>query len=336
MSRFIWYVTLGLAAVTPWFALSAPPRLGTEQVIDPQPGLSSAAALNAPLMPHPTPPKVLQLLQPVDHPGQTDSCRTAALALMSLLSNQPGQLADYAQAAAAASTPSWGPTIRTYKANCFSSVDGLPNALRDAQFPRWAGVLRFNGNLPQCSGFLVAPDTLRTARHCFFEDDGSPRPWATHLDTVKLYPFGQPNTPISIKSIKLPSSVQNAGGDVIVGAANDEIALTLTKSIPGTLPPVRAPRLGDTLATAGPFTVDGSGTPVISLGTGCVITRLIGDCIVHRCQTTDGFSGAPLVAIENGSVSIVGMHLGPDTYVGCTDSAGTANAGWIVPMGAVW
>jgi hypothetical protein len=64
---------------------------------------------------------------------------------------------------------------------------------------------------------------------------------------------------------------------------------------------------------------------------------LVGDCIVHRCQTTDGFSGAPLVAVDpGGRVSIVGMHLGPDTYVGCTDSAGTANGGWAVLTGASW
>ena len=95
--------------------------------------------------------------------------------------------------------------------------------------------------------------------------------------------------------------------------------------------------MGDTLVTAGPFTVDGSGDLLASYSGGCVVTMLVGDCIVHRCQTTDGFSGAPLVAVDpGGRVSIVGMHLGPDTYVGCTDSAGTANGGWAVLTGASW
>jgi hypothetical protein len=104
LSQFCARLTVLVVAITPSLTLAAPTRHGTEQVVDPQPELTLPSSPRAPLIPHPTP---IPPPRPVD-PGHANACIPAALGLMALINNDPRELADYAQAAAAAASPTWG------------------------------------------------------------------------------------------------------------------------------------------------------------------------------------------------------------------------------------
>lgn len=297
------------------------------QVVDPFPGPS----VGIPIGQNP-----LQIVIPKSNtPAGVDaSCKNAAIDMLSLLNDDPRRLDDYSKASFYARDSVWGPKIKSYKSTCFSSLSNLPQALQNSGFGSWAGLLQFGGNKPQCSAFLIAPNILETARHCLFNDDGTPWSWARDVTKIKFYPFGTPNVPVSVKSILFPSEIGDISNITPVSPASDSIKLILAHPISTRLPPIRAPKVGESLAIGGPFTLDGSGNPVVTFGRGCVITKVDGNCIVHRCQTMGGFSGSALIALDaDGSVAIVGMHLGPDSYTHCTDDAGNANGAWTLNSG---
>lgn len=266
----------------------------------------------------------------------SDAYHRLMTAIMRAQANASRLLSDYKDATKEETNPTLRAAIKTYKFDCFHSPHNLPEAVKSSHFLKWVGVFRFGDNPPQCTGFLISPTVIRTAWHCFRYTDGQgrekPTPFARNMNSIKFYTFASPHVPLSLSNVRKSE----------VLSSNDEIDVILDRpAIPAKfLPVTRLPKKGDILITAGPFVPDGTGSLVVSYGAGCTVIDVQNGCIVHRCQTTKGFSGAPLVAfgrlsagsgaITQSVVAVVGIHLGTGNYVGCGDPYGAVNAGRIV------
>lgn len=204
---------------------------------------------------------------------------------------------------------------------CLVSADGLPESIRGV-----VGVLAAVGSpSPFCGATIVSSQAIVTARHCFWEQDGSGRR-STHYDRLKdgqvsFIPLVPGSGPRSVKVAKdALSGVAPYIGDTTTDVV--ELALTEALSSPVAIPtsPPEPPFSG---FMVGPY-------PSMEIAMGrrhfshieyvqantpdlCVAVYFDDQgCWYHSCQTVASTSGSGfLVELDDERVGLVAVHSGP-------------------------
>lgn len=218
-----------------------------------------------------------------------------------------------------------------YRDNCFDSVEGIPNDIRK----RLVFLAEFSGaQLRQiyCSGILVEQNRVVTAKHClvdpaeiedFYLSFGKEnRDLAIHNVRIKrntkiIAPFVQPfvfsnileissgpfypNRPEEdVVSIKLIGDHEKLGHIILDDAEKwDRLAIA------GILPisPQEPMLQSNTIEEIVDWVID---RVVVDNRPSCYVAEVKDGCILHQCQTFAGFSGAPVVRLNDGA--ILGFH----------------------------
>lgn len=160
-----------------------------------------------------------------------------------------------------------------------------------------------------CTGTLVGPDIVLTARHCLFNPRTGRRVQPDTIHFLAGYRRGEWLRHGIGRAFVLPEADGEENRDTAL--ADDWVLIILenaldVKPVPMVaLPPKQA--AGARLARAG----YGRDRPhLLSLHDGCVLLGQRGNVLLHDCDATYGDSGSPLLMLGDGEVAMVGIATG--------------------------
>ena len=160
-----------------------------------------------------------------------------------------------------------------------------------------------------CTGTLVGPDLVLTARHCLMNPRTGRRVQADTIHFLAGYRRGEWLRHGVGRAFILPEP--EAGEDERDAFADDWALVILEDALDVRPVPVRAlPRrqaADARLARAG-YSRNRPHLP--SLHDGCALLGHDGNVLLHDCDATYGDSGSPLLMLNNGGAVIVGMTTG--------------------------
>lgn len=176
-----------------------------------------------------------------------------------------------------------------------------------------------------CTGTLVGPDRVLTARHCLFNPRTGRMVQPDTIHFLAGYRRGEWLRHGVGRAFILPEG--HAGQNQHAGPGDDWVLIVLenaldVKPVPMvTLPPDQA--AGARLARAG----YGRDRPhLLSLHEGCTLLGQSDTILLHDCDTTYGDSGSPLLMFRDGGVS------GDVSIIGIATGAATRN-GKVIGLG---
>jgi len=218
-----------------------------------------------------------------------------------------------------------------YRQACFAAWSAAEPALAAAGVDALVGVLTFNGS-PFCMGFKVEPQAILTARHCFFDKEKNvPLRSADNLGAVSF--LAGANSAMSYKALTLrsyaPALTAIADASVHIPHAEDRIVVQLDRPFADGRTLTLDTPADEPLHVAGIFTYDGR--PALDdllwakSSRVCKAAAPRNGCFQHGCQTSPGFSGAPLFGLRNGRPVIVGMHISAASDDGACRLASTTD-----------
>lgn len=224
--------------------------------------------------------------------------------------------------------------------NCLTSHDGQKN-VPDPSIPRRAIVVMSIKGVAFCTGIFLDKTTIATARHCFInESNGKLRP--------QFNAPGEMDLDINSLDMKRTAVVDHSSiRSLVLNSAFDidkdpvKIAVTVRET-PGAspLPEVKftTPVRDQLMWIAGPFALLDQAiamrnaaahpeTPAPPIrwedavrwsaqdSAQCRVKTVTKECIYHTCQTSEGFSGSPMIVSAqavgtNAIIEIVGIHSG--------------------------
>ena len=187
-----------------------------------------------------------------------------------------------------------------------------------------------------CSALIVGPSLILTARHCLFNPtDGSPR--VAHWSEVFFHPFGTSPNAVAVADVIEPAT-QPADKEKRFLPSFDAVLATLAAPLAEAAEVCWGAPAGTSptsLAIFGPVTAhpDDRGTVVpwqervrLSSGGQCATKIASAGCLIHYCNTLDGFSGSPVFGtVSDGcpGVRVAAMHLRSVTTAdGCATNVG--------------
>lgn len=159
-----------------------------------------------------------------------------------------------------------------------------------------------NTQSSQCTASPISPTLILTAAHCLFDDQDNV------FDELEFYP--NYNSPTDVKSkinvvnilyYKLSSEAQALKYDIAI--------LTLETPVDKYFEISTAPTLQGEVSIIGYPLTESEQHVWIST---CDIQSNRSDILIYNCPTAPGMSGAPILQNINGTLSIVGIHLGKD------------------------
>jgi len=221
--------------------------------------------------------------------------------------------------------------FKKYRKYCFDSISTMPESLRD----RLVFLAEFTGNtLKQvyCSGILIDQNTVLTAKHCLvdpveiedfyltyekIEKQFSIQNVRIKTNTRVVAPFLAPYIFSNVTSLnQYPFYPNRPEADYTLLHVQG-----LSQQLPS--PVFSKAEKWDRIMVAGLLPIDpGEATPesesnadiaewvgrriVVDSKPSCYVAQLKDGCILHQCQTFAGFSGAPIIRLEDGA--LVGVH----------------------------
>lgn len=224
--------------------------------------------------------------------------------------------------------------------NCLTNSNGQKN-VPDPSIPKRAVVVMSIKGVAFCTGILLDKTTIATARHCFIDQRyGTLRP---EFDTPNVIDFDINSLDMERTAVVDRSSIRNLVLNSAFDIDRDPVKITVTvKETPSAspLPEVKftTPVRDQLMWIAGPFALldqaiamrnaaanpDNPAPPIrwqdavrwsAQNSAQCRVKIITKECIYHTCQTSEGFSGSPMIvsaqAVGTSSViEIVGIHSG--------------------------
>jgi hypothetical protein len=210
-----------------------------------------------------------------------------------------------------AGNPEYRAAADRLDAECF----GKPPAI-DRAVARNVGAFVLDGGY-FCMGLRVAPARVLTARHCFFDKSNSRRLSLEGASraAVRFQPLDATARAVGVRAFHAVNAAQELSSNAIPHAA-DKLVVELESDIEdaGETLAIASPGPGERLVLYGAFSYafdPGARSYLrVSGGDTCYIGRVDETrCIYHGCNTTPGFSGTPLIAMQDGRAKAVGIHV---------------------------
>ena len=297
--------------------------------------------------------------QPVISLSYTESCASAAMSYRGMRDVLDLRRALRSWSGDASALTEQYKAAFDYEKECLAPIlapdypDTIPAWLRARSPDRVLGVFEFRDrdsatDGPFCTGLLVGPSTVVTARHCFFKENGRRRDLfdALRRDEIGFRRAAPPYEllslvpdPIAIADATLTRefSMVIAGRVSQIDGPLDIVAFKLASPL-SDVPSLRfdAPGWNRRSVLFGPFAAVERGNPDIrdvpgsikairwDRGAHCATANSASGCVRHTCQAFQTYSGAPLFgeprANDPEGLVIIGMHIATDdSRPGCTD-----------------
>ncbi|MEO1662110.1 MAG: trypsin-like serine protease [Pseudomonadota bacterium] len=194
-----------------------------------------------------------------------------------------------------------------------------------------------NVETPFCTAFRTGPATFLTARHCF-HDRQRGKAMNDRMKQARVFMYRAPDVAIEIEEVRNSSGFDTSGQtNKEIKSINDFITLKAKAPDPSVSNlAISAPVIGAELVIPGHYIfADRRGVSVGPTtwqseirtsrrlaGGYCRIydyseSTSGGACLIHRCQVMPGFSGSPMIQIDDqNEMSLVGVHVRGEGFLG--------------------
>ncbi|MDW3205831.1 MAG: hypothetical protein R8L07_09815 [Alphaproteobacteria bacterium] len=205
---------------------------------------------------------------------------------------------------------------------CFSGIDELPDQVKSSGILSLVGFLVWRTNdeteVGFCTAMRVDDTRILTAKHCFYHRDdgrdGEARFTSAHFEDGKIRFY-------LLADLNSSYPVGNPGGAFLSAFGTKDDTLIVPVATNGTSVPGYAVRSPSQLGFASIIGLssferksDWRDRVKVTLDKTCFVTMPDADgCVVHACNTSGGFSGAPIFGMEasdNGALRpvVFGVH----------------------------
>jgi protease YdgD len=194
----------------------------------------------------------------------------------------------------------------------------------------WSAIGKLNNSVGgSCTGAAIGQDEVLTAAHCIFNERTGKFLPPSALHILFGYLRGDYKVHALVERYQLGPGYDPARESKTI--ASDWAVLKLTQPLPTDMKPLpvtdQVPAAGTALMIAG------YGQRRLQIMTGDEDCKLIGAAdlgtvLVHDCKVARGVSGAPLLAIEDGTPMVIGLQVATGTRNG-------AAVGLAIPMAKI-
>jgi len=232
-----------------------------------------------------------------------------------------------------------------YDKECFVPISKFPPILAKTGIEFLVGFLTYEVSDTEkafCTALRLSKTKIITARHCFFtQKTGLANDYYGFLkfDRVKLYLVNDLKKSFSVTSS--PSFINHDGpyptsvDTIVLNSTTHEVDMPRVQ--------FAQPEVKQKLITLGINLFikrkDWRDQLRWSKGNSCFVVKRANRCIIHGCNTADGFSGAPVMALEpkiTGAqriIQVIGLHSsGGDNAKSCGSDLGIRSSNAAAPL----